>query len=122
MHKLGTGLSVEDFQQISRHAEGAQQPYPAELDSYQRHRPPEQAQGHQPDPELKGIGDCSERADIPAPEAVDNESQQHYQAQGGQAHPEGDFTLEAGCNRIIRIYVLAEELAGGHCEIDHDKE
>ena len=113
---LQLGFAVENLQRPAQHAERTQQPGPVYLQTQQCENPPEHHQRHQPGPELERVGRGAQRAYILAPEAVDEESENQHDAQRHQTHPEDYLPFETGSYRIIRIQMLAEQLAGsdGH--------
>ena len=69
-------LAVQDFQEISQHAEGPEQYIPRDACSSQFQTCIYSCKNGYPDPEFQCVGCCSERTDISAPETVDEESEE----------------------------------------------
>ena len=79
--------------------------------------PPGQGQHYQPEPELEGVGYGAQRADVFAPEAVDEQAQENHYRHRSDGHPKDNLPLEAGGDCIVRVQLLAEKLAGAYGHI-----
>ena len=120
--RLDLGSIGNDLKEIAHHAECSKIPRPGNLYAQQREHPEEQSHREQRNPEFEAVGKGPERAYIPAPEPLDEKAQQKHQGKAHQAHPKGDFTLEAGCDGIIRVEILAEKLAGSSGAVEYPEQ
>ena len=109
---LKPGLSAKDFQKISAKAQGAKKDPPGQVESHFTEYPPYCGDTKHPGPELQGVGHCAKRADVFAPEHIHKQTTKYHKGNCGDGHPKSYFSLEAGCNCVIRVQVLAEKLTG----------
>ena len=79
MENLELRLSAKNLKQIACHAECSQQYPPRDIESEHAEQIICSEEHNDPNPELEGVGDSSERAQVLAPEHVDQESEdQHH--------------------------------------------
>ena len=123
MQHLQAGIPFEHLQRPAQQAHGTQEPPPGQLDAGNAQQPPYEADTDERQPEFKGIGSGTQRADVAAPETLDKEAAQENDSYGCECHPKDDFALERGGGGIVGIQFLAEEFAGTDGEIkDHEEQ
>ena len=82
MEHLQRRLSAENLEKVSCQAECGKQNPPWNPGSQHVQKPPEGKENNYPHPELEGVRDGSERAEILAPEILHKESEQQYRSHG----------------------------------------
>ena len=102
---------VDHFVQVADQAGCAQRPYPCRRKPGPSEQPEQQEEPHERDREFENIAQRSERADVFAPEHFDEETAEEQQHDRDAGHPGRDFTLETGRHCVVRVEILAEQLA-----------
>ncbi len=110
-------LQTDRLHEESRNAHGREHPDPAAPDAIEIQHPDGDRSQNDQRQEFKDIADGTQRTDILAPKHLYHETAQNYQRKARDRHPQHDLALESGSGSVVRIDLLAEQLAGREREV-----
>ena len=113
---------VEDLEEIAYYAERSEENLPRNISAENVAYIVKSEEDSDPQPELECVRNRSERTEVAAPEHIHEEAAEHHDADRYDRHPESDLSLESGCDRIVRVKILAEKLACLYCAVEYPEE